>query len=80
MQDEIPNDDNLKQQAAALIDRVRALKTFTITRQLDAPLEFRGAVPFDIKANQEQAWFKVTALTEQEAERMVDRWLMGEDL
>jgi hypothetical protein len=47
---------------------------------LDEPLEFRGGpVPFDIKADQKRAWFKVIALTKQEAEQMVDDWMRGAD-
>ena len=80
MQDRIPNDENLKQQAADVIDRVRNLKTFSVTRKLDRPLEFRGRVPFDIRANQERVWFKVVAVTKQEAEIMVDRWMMGDEI
>ena len=79
MQDTLPN-DNSRAQAAALIDRARQLKTFEISRPLDEPLEFRGRVPFDIKANHKRAWFKVVAMTKQEAETMVDRWMMGEDV
>lgn len=63
-----------------LINRVKNLQTFEVKRMLDGPLEFRGGrIPFDIKANQECAWFKVIALSQQEAEQMVDRWLQGED-
>jgi hypothetical protein len=63
-----------------LINRVKNLQTFEVKRMLDGPIEFRGGrIPFDIKANQECAWFKVVALSQQEAEQMVDRWLQGED-
>lgn len=71
---------NSAEQATAFINRVKNLQTFEVKRMLDEPLEFRGGrVPFDIKANQECAWFKVIALSQQEAEQMVDRWLQGED-
>jgi hypothetical protein len=71
---------NSAEQANAFIDRVKNLQTFEVKRMLDGPLEFRGGrIPFDIKANQECAWFKVIALSQQEAEQMVDRWLQGED-
>jgi hypothetical protein len=71
---------NSIEQANAFIDRVKNLQTFEVKRMLDEPLEFRGGrVPFDIRANQECAWFKVIALSQKEAEDMVDRWLRGED-
>ncbi len=71
---------NSAEQANAFIDRVKNLQTFEVKRMLDEPLEFRGGrIPFDIRANQECAWFKVVALTQREAEEMVDRWLRGEN-
>lgn len=71
---------NSVEQATAFIDRVKNLKTFEVKRMLDEPLEFRGGrIPFDIRANQECAWFNVVALTQQEAEEIVDAWLRGED-
>ena len=71
---------NSVEEANNLINRVKNLQTFEVKRMLDGPLEFRGGrIPFDIKANQECAWFKVIALSQQEAEQMVDRWLQGED-
>lgn len=71
---------NSVEQATAFIDRVKNLQTFEVKRMLDEPLEFRGGrVPFDIRANQECAWFKVVALSQKEAEEMVDRWLRGDD-
>jgi hypothetical protein len=79
MKDKLPK-EFYKNQANALIDRVRNLKTWEVTRSLNGPLEFRGGpVPFHIKANQERAWFKVVAVTKQEAEIMVDRWMAGDD-
>lgn len=80
MQDTLPDDDDIKNQASALINRAMKLQTFTVTRKLDEPLEFRGRVPFDIRANQERAWFKVVAMSKKEAEDMVDRWIMGEEV
>ncbi len=71
---------NSAEQATAFIDRVKNLNTFEVKRMLDEPLEFRGRVPFDIRANQECAWFTVVALTQREAEEIVDNWLRGEDI
>lgn len=64
----------------SIIERAKNLQTFEVRRMLDEPLEFRGGrIPFDIRANHECAWFKVIALTQKEAEEMVDRWLRGEN-
>ena len=73
------SDKDAAAQAQALIDRARKLKTWTITRRLDEPLQFRGRVPFDVQANHQKATFKVIAMTKQEAETQVDRWMMGLD-
>lgn len=70
---------NAAEQANSFIDRVKNLKTFTVTRELDDYIVFRGKVPFDIKANQETAWFNVLAVNQQEAETLVDKWLSGEN-
>jgi hypothetical protein len=46
---------------------------------LDEPLELRGGrIPFDIRANQECIWFKVLAVSQQEAEHQVDAWIKGQ--
>ncbi len=68
---------NTVDQASALISRAMNLKEFEVKRLMDEPLQFirGGAVPFDIRANQECAWFKVLALSQQEAEAKVDSWL-----
>jgi len=71
---------NSVEAANNFINRVKNLQTFEVKRMLDEPLEFRGRVPFDIRANQECAWFKVIALTQKEAEEMVDSWLRGDDV
>lgn len=80
MQDILPDDEQARMAADAIINRIRQLKTWEVTRKLDHPLEFRGGpVPFDIKANQKRAWFRVLAQTKQEAEQMVDAWMQGQD-
>lgn len=59
-----------------LINRARNLKVFEVERDLaDSGILFDGAVPFDIRATQEKAWFKVYAQTLEEAEAQVDTWL-----
>jgi hypothetical protein len=59
-----------------LINRAKNLKLFEIERDIsDNGILFNGAVPFDIRATQETAWFKVYAVTQEEAEAQVDNWL-----
>jgi hypothetical protein len=72
---------NSVEQSTAFINRVMNLKEFEVKRMLDEPLAFTGGpVPFDIRANQECAWFKVLALSQKEAEVMVDDWLNQKQL
>jgi hypothetical protein len=67
---------NTVDQANALINRAMNSREFEVKRLMDEPLQFRGgSIPFDIRANQECAWFKVLALSQQEAEAKVDNWL-----
>jgi hypothetical protein len=61
---------------AEVLNRVMALNEFEVKRMLDEPLMFTGGrIPFDIRANQECVWFKVLAVSQQEAEGQVDEWL-----
>ena len=60
---------------AEVINRVMSLKEFEVERVLDEPLQFTGgAIPFDIRANHQRAWFTVLAISQQEAESKVDQW------
>jgi len=59
-----------------IIDRAKNMQLFEVKRMMDEPLQFRGgSIPFDIRANQECAWFKVLAMSQKEAEAKVDHWL-----
>jgi hypothetical protein len=72
---------NSAEQSTAFITRVMNLKDFEVKRMLDGPLEFTGGpIPFDIRANQECAWFNVYAVNQKEAEAKVDAWLDRTDL
>jgi hypothetical protein len=65
---------------AEVMNRVMALKEFEVKRMLDEPLMLNGGrIPFDIRANQECAWFKVLAVSQLEAESQVDAWLNREE-
>jgi hypothetical protein len=67
---------NAAQDSTDFITRVMNLKEFEVKRMLDEPLQFRGgSIPFDIRANQDCAWFKLLAVTQKEAEGKVDHWL-----
>jgi hypothetical protein len=64
---------------AEVMNRVMSLKEFEVKRMSDEPLQFTGGrIPFDIRANQECIWFKVLAVSQQEAECQVDNWLKGQ--
>jgi hypothetical protein len=66
----------MNQETAEVLNRVMSLKEFEVKRMTDEPLQFRGgSIPFDIRANQECVWFKVLAISQKEAETMVDNWL-----
>jgi len=70
---------NAVEEANALISRAMGMQVFEVKRMMDEPLQFRGGrIPFDIRANQECAWFKVHALTQKEAEQQVDDWLKSQ--
>lgn len=59
-----------------LINRAKNLKLFEVERDIsDNGIFFDGEVPFDLRATQEKAWFKVYATTLEEAEAQVDAWL-----
>jgi hypothetical protein len=70
---------NAAQDSTDFITRVMNLKEFEVKRMLDEPLQFRGgSIPFDIRANQDCAWFKVLAVTQKEADGKVDHWLASQ--
>lgn len=59
-----------------LINRAKNLKLFEVEREIgDNGIFFDGEVPFDVRANKERAWFKVYAVTLEDAEAQVDAWL-----
>jgi hypothetical protein len=65
---------------AQVLNRVMSLTEFEVKRMLDEPLQLKGGrIPFDIRANQECIWFKVLAISQQEAEIQVDAWLKGQE-
>jgi hypothetical protein len=65
---------------AQVLNRVMSLTEFEVKRMLDEPLQLKGGrIPFDIRANQECIWFKVLAVSQQEAEIHVDAWLKGQE-
>jgi hypothetical protein len=65
---------------ADVMNRLMSLNEFEVKRMLGEPLQFTGGrIPFDIRANQECIWFKVLAVSQQEAENKVDAWLNREE-
>jgi hypothetical protein len=66
---------------AEVMNRMMSLKEFEVKRMLAEPLRFICVViAFDMRANQECVWFKVLAVSQQEAENKVDTWLNREEL
>jgi hypothetical protein len=61
--------------ARKLISRARLSKEFIVTRQLDNPINFNGTVPFSVSIANDNATFKVLALSQSEAEELVNNWL-----
>jgi hypothetical protein len=62
-----------------LINRAKNLKQFVVLREFDEIPP--GVVKFDIQHKQgELAQIFVHALTQDEAERLVDDWMIGEDV
>ena len=67
---------NTVDMANDLIHRARNLKEYVVEREIpEDGILFDGAVPFDIRADGEKAWFKVYAMTVEDAEAQVDAWL-----
>lgn len=63
----------------SVIDRAKNSKYFTVTIDLEEPLQFRGGrVPFDILADHHKASFNVLAETYDEAEAAVWEWMRGQ--
>jgi hypothetical protein len=58
-----------------LINRAKNLQEFEVRRLIDGPILFNGVVPFDVAVNNDCAWFCVLAISQEEAETLVDRWL-----
>ena len=67
---------NSIEMASDLINRARNLKEFIVERDIpESGIFFDGSVPFDVRATREKAWFKVYAMTVEDAEAQVDTWL-----
>jgi hypothetical protein len=67
-----------KQLADNLINRAKNMQEFTVLRDFDE-IVFDGVMPFTINhCMGEQARIIVPAVTREEAEQQVDRWLRGQ--
>jgi hypothetical protein len=67
-----------KQLADNLINRAKNMQEFTVLRDFDE-IVFDGVMPFTINhCMGEQARIIVPAVTREEAEQQVDRWLKGQ--
>ena len=67
-----------KELADNLINRAKNMQEFTVLRDFDE-IVFDGVMPFTINhCIGEQARIIVPAVTREEAEQQVDRWLKGQ--
>ena len=62
----------------AIMDRVKSLRQFTVTRELPENFVFTGQIPFDMTVKENVAKFKVYAVDINEAEEKVDKFLLSE--
>jgi hypothetical protein len=68
-----------KQLADQLINRAKNMQEFTVSRDFEDIVFDGGAIPFTINhCMGEQARIIVPAMTREEAEQQVDRWLKGQ--
>lgn len=63
----------------ALFNRIKNLKQFTV--EIDAPQEimFSGKFPFDTVITEDKAFFKVYAISYEEAQAQVHKFLSQQD-
>jgi hypothetical protein len=61
-----------------LLDNIKGMDYFTVTIQLNAPLQFNGVVPFDMSINKDHlAKFKVLARDKDDAMTKVMEYLLS---
>lgn len=70
---------NAKDLADQLINRAKTMQEFTVLREFDEIVFDGGVIPFTINHCQgEPAHIIVPAVSREEAEQQVDRWLRGQ--
>jgi hypothetical protein len=70
---------NAKELANQLINRVKNMQDFTVTRELEY-IPCSGVIPFDITHKVGEAMcFTVSALSQVEAEKLVDAWINSDE-
>jgi hypothetical protein len=71
--------NNAKQLADQLINRAMNMQEFTVLREFDDIVFDGGVIPFTINhCMGEQARIIVPAVSREEAEKQVDKWLRGQ--
>ncbi len=60
-----------------LMNRVKSLREFTITREVPEDFEFNGKIPYDMKISEGMMSIKVYASSIQEANARVDEFLVN---
>jgi hypothetical protein len=58
-----------------VIDRMKNLRLFTVEVELPEGFELYGVMPFDVSIKQNKGWFKVYAVTLEEATEKVNEFI-----
>ena len=64
-----------KPDISQIIERMKNLREFTVEVDLPDDFELHGIMPFDISIKKNKGWFKVYALTMEEATEKVNEFV-----
>ena len=60
-----------------VIERMKNLRQFTVEVDLPEDFELKGVMPFDVSVKKNKGWFKVYALTLEEATDKVNEFVQS---
>lgn len=58
-----------------VIYRMKNIRQFIVTVDLPDEFQINGVMPFDVKIRKNKGWFKVYALTQEEAQEKVNEFI-----
>lgn len=58
-----------------VIHRMKNIRLFTVEVDLPDNFELHGIMPFDVKIKKNKGWFKIYALSQEEAQQKVDEFV-----